>query len=197
MTTQPASRQRRAVAAAAARLVAEDGLDYAAAKARAIQQVVGVGTPRRDALPDDEEIEAALREYQRVFQSDTQPARLAKLRRVALEAMRTLSHYELFLVGAVANGTAGEHDEIYLQCYIESSKDVHIDLLNVGVDAEPSEIANPFGRGRVERVSFWLLGEIVHVTCYPPNRARQIGDQLAERIDLAQLEAWVNEEDAA
>lgn len=188
------SRQRKAVAAAAARLIAEDGLDLASAKAKAIQQVIGVGTPKRDALPDDDEVHEALSEYRRLFEAETHPARIAHLRRVALHVMQTLPQHELVLVGAVASGTAGDHDAIYLQCYVDSSKDLHIDLLNEGIDADPDEVPNPFGRGRVERLTFWFDGETVHITCYPHNRARQIGDQLVARLDRAQVEALLARE---
>lgn len=187
MGNAPNPRIREEIAAAAARLVAESGLDYASAKRKAAREVAGAARIAQDLLPDNDEIEAALREYQRLFQADTQPAHLLQLRRTALAVMELLPQYDLYLVGAVANGTAGEHSELYLQCYIESSKDLHIDLLNAGVDADADEISNPFGRGRVERVCFLYRGEGVNITCYPPNKARQIGEQVGERLDYTGL----------
>ncbi len=187
MVNGSAQRIRDEIAAAAARLVAESGLDYVSAKRKAAKEVAGATRIAHDLMPDNEEVEAALREYQRLFQSDTQPARLKHMRLIAQAVMELLPQHDLYLVGAVANGTAGEHSEIFLQCYIESSKDLHIDLLNTGVDADADEIANPFGRGRVERVHFDFRGEAVNITCYPPAKARQIGEQVGERLDYTQL----------
>ncbi|CAN5225213.1 hypothetical protein BH10PSE17_BH10PSE17_28580 [soil metagenome] len=190
---KPSNRLRQEIAAAAAQRIAEDGLDYATAKVKAVQQVLGFGHSGLDAMPDDHEVQLAVREYQRLFQSDTQPARLRALRELALDVMKRLDEFPLLLVGAVADGTATEHSEVYLQCYIDSSKDVHITLLNQGVDADADEIDNPFGRGRVERLSFLQGREAVHITCYPPNKARQIGDHVTTRLDRAALTALLED----
>ncbi|WP_034410512.1 hypothetical protein [Derxia gummosa] len=180
---------RERIAAAAARLVAEDGLDYASAKRKAAREVLGKRQPDDEVLPDDDEIEEELRTFQRLYQGESQPARLAELRRIALDVMDLLPHQPLWLVGQVANGTAGELSEIYLQAYVDSSKDIHIDLLNRDIDADADEIPNPFGRGRVERLSFLWQGEAVHITCYAPRQARQIGEQVPERLSREALAA--------
>lgn len=181
------------IAAAAAQRIAEFDEDYGSAKRKAAEQILGRRPSARDVLPDNAVIEQAVREYQALFQADTQPARVHALRETALAVMQWLPHLDLYLVGAAANGTANDYSEIYLQCYCESSKDVHIDVLNAGLDAEADEIANPFGRGRVERVSFIYRGETVHITCYPPNLARQIGHQAGERWNATALQAWLND----
>jgi hypothetical protein len=186
-------RLRLEIAAAAARLVAEDGFDFAVAKVKAAQRLLGQGRHAHESMPDDDELLEAVREYQRLFQADTQPLRLRSMREVALATMNTLPEFELTLVGAVANGTAGEHSEVYLQCFADSSKDLHIALLNAGIEADADELDNPFGRGRVERLSFILHDEAVNITCYPPNKARQIGDQLRERLTREALERALDE----
>lgn len=189
-------RLRFEIAAAAARLIAEDGFDFAVAKVKAAQQLLGHGKHALEVMPDNDEVLEAVREYQRVFQADTQPARLRAMREAALAAMNLLPEFELSVVGAVANGTAGEHSEIFLQCFADSSKDLHIALLNTGIEADADELDNPFGRGRVERLSFTLHDELVNITVYPPNKARQIGDQVRERLDRAALEqALANSKD--
>jgi len=180
---------RERIATAAARLIAEDGLDYASAKRKAAREVLGRQQSEPEFLPDDDEIEEELRTYQRLYLGDAQAARVDELRRIALEVMELLSYQRLWLVGAVANGTAGALSEIYLQAHVDTSKDLHIALLNAGVDADADEIANPFGRGRVERLSFLWRNEGVHITCYAPRQARQIGEQLPERLSQAALAA--------
>ena len=64
---------RRQIAYIAARMMAEDGIaDYATAKQKAARQA-GLGDA--NLLPDNQEIEEALREYQGLYQKDEQPAR--------------------------------------------------------------------------------------------------------------------------
>lgn len=181
-------RVQQEIAALAAEMIAESDLDYSTAKRKAARQILGTDRVSFDHLPSNEMIDAAVREYQALYQADTQPARLLALRKLALTVMRQMPGWSLYLVGAVANGTANEHSAIYFQCYADSSKDLHIDLLNGGIEAEADEIPNPFGKGLVERISFVFEGETVHITCYAPNQARQIGAQLTQRLDCDALE---------
>src|SRR5688572_14650621 len=61
------------IAATAARMVVEEGLEYGPAKRRAVRQL---GLNARSALPDNDAIEDAVREYIELFCADTQPAEL-------------------------------------------------------------------------------------------------------------------------
>ena len=61
------------IAAVAARLVVEEGLEYAAAKRRAVKQL---GLPARTPLPDNATLEAAVREDIAVFCPETQAGEL-------------------------------------------------------------------------------------------------------------------------
>jgi hypothetical protein len=67
------------IAAVAARMVVEEGLDFGAAKRRAIKQM---GLPGRTALPGNEEVEDEVMAYIALFCADTQPGII--LRRLAL-----------------------------------------------------------------------------------------------------------------
>jgi hypothetical protein len=133
MTQNPARSAPRgedlktAIAAAAARWIAEEGCDYATAKRRAAREVAGgVG----GAMPDNPQVESELRRYLRLFAADSQPAQLAGLRRVAVQWMRRLAQFDPHLVGAVLNGTATGHSGIRLNLYADSAKDVEIFLLD-------------------------------------------------------------------
>jgi len=163
----PFSSLRQEIAAAAARMIAEDGLDYSTAKRKAVKQLVGAGSlPRGDVLPDNDEIESEVREYQALFMGDTQPARLARLRRVALSVMDLLERFQPYLVGPVWNGTAGEHSDIALQCFADSSKEVEIFLLNHGIKYEVGERPDFRGRGKVEALYFLWQEEGVMLSIY-------------------------------
>ncbi|UTY57891.1 hypothetical protein [Massilia sp. erpn] len=161
---------RAEIAATAARLIAQDGADYATAKRKAARLVLGEAQAqsRQSLLPDNNQIEEALRLYQSLFQGDTQPARLFRLRSLALQLMEELEHYHPCLTGAVLNGTAGPHDDIHLQLFADSAKEVQIFLLNKGWHIEISE--TPHFKGPrydpVETASFLWRQEGVHLALY-------------------------------
>jgi hypothetical protein len=147
-------RVREEIALSAARLIAEDGLDYAGAKRKAARQLLGDTRVAGEWLPDNDQIEAELHEYLALFQADTQPAELRRLREVALEWMARLARFEPYVTGAVLNGTANAHSDIHLQTFSDSQKDVAIELLNQNIQYDVSETRHFAGRGDVETLSF-------------------------------------------
>ncbi|KIG05823.1 hypothetical protein [Caballeronia concitans] len=164
-------RVREEIAIAAARMIAEDGLDYSTAKRKAARQVVGEAKIGGEFLPDNDQIEEEIREYQAIFQSDSQPAVLRRMREAALDWMERLKPFDPYLTGAVLNGTAGEHSDIHLQCFCDNPKEVAIYLLNANVQYDVSETRHFAGRGYVETLSFLIRerGEEpigVHIALY-------------------------------
>jgi hypothetical protein len=147
-------RVREEIAIAAARMIAEDGLDYATAKRKAARQVVGETRIEGTWLPDNDQIEEEIREYQALFLGESQPVVLRRLREIALEWMRRLEAFNPFLTGAVLNGTAGEHSDIHLQIFCDNAKDVVIWFLNANVQYDVSETRHFAARGYVETLSF-------------------------------------------
>src|SRR5260370_32421371 len=113
-----------AIAAAAARWIAEEGCDYATAKRRAVREVLGDGSGARGAMPDNPLVESELRRYLRIFAADSQPAQLAGLRRLALQLMRRLQAFDPPLVGALLNGTAPGPSGPRLDMDAHSAQDV-------------------------------------------------------------------------
>ena len=186
---------RAEIAAVAARMVAQDGADYGTAKRKAARQVLGEAPPGANLLPDNAQIEEEVRQYQALFFGDTQPARLFELRTVALEVMDMLARFTPYLTGPVLNGTAGEHDDIHLQLFAESSKEVEIFLLNRNLNIEISETPHFKGRRHdpVETVSFLWRNEGVHAELYEPNDLRGAlkprADGRPQRADAAALRA--------
>ncbi len=198
---------RDEIAAVAARFIAEDGLDYAGAKERALREVVGERNHRRlaDCMPDNARVEAAVREHQALFMADTQPARLARLRIVARDVMRFLVDagldLEPFVNGAIVNGTAGEHSDVHLTVFNDNAKDIEIFLVNAGIEFEAVEAT---GRRHGETLSFlWPQrrgrhatrdgdgsSEAVHVTVLDPRDQRVASG--VERADLAALERMID-----
>ena len=159
---------RLEIAAAAARLVAQDGADYGSAQRKAARQVLGDTPSRPNVLPDNDMVEEQVRQYNALFLADSQPARLFQLRTIALQVMEALQQFHPLLSGPVLNGTAGPHDEIYLQLFAESAKEIHIFLLNKNVLLDMSE--SPHFKGArydaVETASFLWKNEGVHAALY-------------------------------
>jgi hypothetical protein len=192
---------RAQIAAVAARMVAQDGADYAVAKRKAASQVLGETPFASNYLPDNAEVEEEVRRYQALFQGDTQPARLLRLRTVALQVMDALAAFQPYLTGPVLSGSAGEHDDITLQLFADSAKEVQIFLLDKKVDFELSE--TPHFKGArfdpVETVSFVWHKEGVHAELYELNDLRGAlkprPDGRAARADAAALRALMAQAD--
>jgi hypothetical protein len=125
-------RNRSRIAQAAARLIAEHGLtDWNVAKRKACREL---GLSDREALPQNEEIEQALRDYNNLFHQAEQPIRLRAQRLEALRWMERLAQWEPVLTGAVAAGWATAHSEIRIELEAEDAKAVELALINSGID---------------------------------------------------------------
>lgn len=130
---------RTRIAAAAARIMAEDGIDdFALAKRKAARQL-GVDLERQ-ALPTNDEIETELHAYRQLYQADEHPLRIAELRRIALDAMNALARFHPYLSGPVLRGIAGRYAEIDLQLFPESAKEVELFLLDRNIAYTSSEV---------------------------------------------------------
>ncbi len=117
---------RESIAHLAARLMAEDGIeDYARAKRKAARQL---GAPDARQMPNNDEIDAALRQYRQLYRQD-HAADLQALRRLALAIMREFAAYNPCLTGAVLRGSAGKYAGIQLQLYCDNAKSIEHYLL--------------------------------------------------------------------
>ncbi len=121
------------VAACAARLIVEEGMEYGPAKRRAARDL-GRHKARSAELPDNQAIEDEVRTYLALFCADTQPAELAALRKVAKQWMQRLAGFRPHLAGAVWRGTATRNNDVHLQLFCDDPKSAEITLLNMGVD---------------------------------------------------------------
>ena len=130
------------IAAAAARLVVEEGMEYGPAKRRAAR-ALGKHSPRSVEMPDNAAIEAEVRDYLALFCADTQPAELAALRDVAAHWMDRLSEFRPHLTGAVWRGTATRLSSVHLQLFCDDPKAAEISMLNRGIDFDVGSITGP------------------------------------------------------
>ena len=129
---------RSAIAVQAARLMAQDGIeDYGLAKRKAAKQL---GMPDTRRLPNNAEIDAALREYQGIYQSDDQRQRIQLLRERAVICMQGLSLFSPHLTGSVLSGIAGPYATIQLQLYTDNAKAVELYLLDRGLSYRTGQV---------------------------------------------------------
>lgn len=130
------------IAASAAQCVVEEGLEYGPAKRRALKLL---GLPPRTALPNNDQLEAQVREYIELFCADTQPGELLALRLHALMWMQRLTAFRPYLGGAVWHGTATRLSDIYLQLFCDDVKSCEIELINKGVNYEATSVKGLHG----------------------------------------------------
>lgn len=138
-------RDHQEVAQTAARLIVEDGLDYASARRKAMQEHGEGGRRLRDA-PSNEAIEDEVRAHIAIFCADTQPAELRALREAALRWMLRLAEFRPHVGGAVWRGTATRQSIVRIDLYCDDIKAPEIALLNKGVEYET--VSEPLGRDR-------------------------------------------------
>jgi hypothetical protein len=223
MTREPNARQRRPdrdraaqqlrilITRQAAKLIAEGLTDYHAAKLKAARQL---NCNDKNALPDNQEIELALREHLNLFAAHSQPQALAALRRAALRTMRwlqiegqgikgqaseTASAFEPWLSGAVLNGTANEYSEIELELVGVDAKTIEFILLNRGIEFDLQE-TNPKSKSykptdATKPIQYHLEFEDAPlvITLYESHVQRQTlyprGSIKHERVKLVEAEA--------
>jgi hypothetical protein len=130
------------IAAAAAQLVVQEGLEYGAAKHRALRQL---GLPQRTALPGNHEVENAVREHLALFCADTQPSELRALRGLARDWMERLASFRPHLSGAVWHGTATRRSDIYIQLFCDEQKILELALIDKGVHFEVQAVTGMHG----------------------------------------------------
>lgn len=125
------------IASTAARLVVEEGLEYGAAKRRAVKLL---GLSGRAALPDNQAVEAEIADYIALFCADTQPTELRALRELAVVWMQRLAVFRPFLAGAVWRGTATRLSDLHIQLFCDDPKSAEIAIIDHRVQYVPRTV---------------------------------------------------------
>lgn len=188
-------RLRLLIAQTAARLMADEGIrDFAQAKRKAATRN-GVHDHRN--LPGNDEIQAALEEYQRLFQGHAQPATVTQLRQTALEAMRLLADFQPCLVGPALDGSADENTPVYLHLFADTPEEVLIHLMEQQIPFDQGERRVEYANGRIEslpKFSFFAGDTELQLTVFPVIGRRQaplspVDGRPQRRADSVQLQA--------
>ena len=189
---------RERIAHLAARLMAVDGVDdYALAKRKAARQAGGRDTRN---LPNNDEVEHALRAYQQLYQADEQRDRLLHLRQRAREMMELLARFDPYLWGTVLSGSAGKYSDIELLLFAESTKDVELFLLDRRIAYRSGERRIHIGDELRGVSNFSISGEDADfdiTVCAPRDLRSQIRNtpqgRPLERVRLDWLDATLAE----
>lgn len=192
--------QRERIIQTAARIMVEEGVcDYALAKQKAAGRLgIARNSPN---FPRNDEIEAALAAYQRLFHRDSQPAQLRRLRKVACEAMVFFQPFQPRLVGSVLSGRADRHSEITLHLFADSAEQVAMRLFDQGIPHHVEE--RRVRTGAAEYVCcpvfrFQVDGIPVAATVFDRHGIRQpplspVTKRPMERANLARVRALLAE----
>jgi hypothetical protein len=189
---------RARIAAAAARIMAEDGIDdFALAKRKAARQL---GASEKEGLPGNDEIEAELHAYRALYQAEEHPERIAELRAIALDAMRALERFNPYLTGPVLEGNAGPYAQIELQLFPESAKEIEIFLLERNLPFTTRE-GRRYSGDRARSVSVFTLdwdGAPLQLSVFDPRDERvalktTLSGRAADRAGIAEVGALLRD----
>lgn len=188
---------RQEIAALAARFIADRGLDYANAKAKAARELFGTRAPR-GAMPDNDQVDAALREHLDLFDED-HAARVLAMREATLELMDRLQQFSPLATGAAWKGLAAEHAPIHLQLFHDDGKEVEFFLLDRRIDFDVSTMPHFRGQGEVETLALSWRGLPVLLSLYAHDDLRGAlkGGETALRGTRAALAARLQAADDA
>ncbi|MFM9970574.1 MAG: UDP-N-acetylmuramate--alanine ligase [Burkholderiales bacterium] len=195
MAKQQQTRLR--IAAQAARLMAEDGIDdFALAKRKAARQL---GFGDMQALPGNDEVEEQLRAYQGVFQMEEQSQRLRALRHAALVIMRELADFRPYLTGQVLSGTAGRYSDLEIAVFTDDAKGIELLFLNRNIEYRVAE-QRRWIAGESRTISVLVVdwdGVEVNISVFSAkdervNMKTSANGRTLERAGIAELELLVN-----
>jgi len=177
------TQNRLRIAQVAARLIADHGItDWSLAKRKAARQLM---LSEREALPGDEEVQAALAEHHALFARDTHDDQLREQRVRALSWMRRLAQFTPQLTGGVAEGWATEHSDIRLELVAEDAKSVELVLLNAG------QSYRALGSDR-DGAGELFLEDDVRLSIRTPEQARQRRRGTDTRLSADEVQALVS-----
>lgn len=179
--------------------MAESGLhDFSSARRKAAEQL---GVHNQRLLPANDEIEVALREYQRLFQHNSQSEALLALRHTALNAMRLFAPFKPRLVGPVLNGTADRYTPIYLHLFADTPEELGIFLMEQKMPFEQSErhVRYPGEREEQRPLFRFMAGEeSLELTLFPPQGLREaplspVDGKPMHRAEQGELQRLIDE----
>lgn len=190
--------RRERLAGEAARLMAESGIaDYHQAKLKAAERL---GIHDDASLPRNVEIEAALRQYQRLFGRDSADE-LRRRRDAAVEALQFFRAFDPRLVGPVLEGTADARSPVMLHLHVDDPDAVHRFFVERDIPAQSRSRRLRLDRHRDAEFPVWIFSADdlpFDVTVLPQDVLRQaplspVDEKPMRRASLVQLRQLIAE----
>jgi hypothetical protein len=161
---------------------------------------IRLGVSNKALLPGNAEIEQALIEYQRLFNSNKQSAQLRELRQTAIEAMRFFAPFHPRLVGSVLTGTAGSHANINLHLFADTPEEVVWFLMDHAIPFATSERRLRLGNGEYAYFPVFSFGAgdtNMDLTVFTPRKGREaprspVDGRPMRRASLAEVQALLD-----
>ena len=193
--------RRQRVAHEAARLMADGTIDdYHHAKLKAADRL---GIHDEASLPRNREIEEALRQYQRLFESQAHPSLLRARREVAMQALEFFARFHPRLTGAVLEGTAVSNSPVQLHLHSDDAEAVMLFLVEHRIPADAGARRLRLDRSRGTDAPTWRFeadGVGIELTVLPHDALRQaplspLDDKPMWRSSAAQLRQLMEREE--
>jgi hypothetical protein len=190
---------RVTLAQEAARLMAQQGIsDYGLAKRKAAERL---GVVDGVALPKNSEIDAALVEYQRLFEGERHVETLLQQRHTACEVLAWLDEFTPKLAGAVLSGSATAYQPIELHVFSDSLENISFKLMEQRIPYKVQEHRIRVQSDRHELIpclDFRWHDYEVNVLVFPVSGIRQaplspVDGKPERRCNLAELKAIMEE----
>ncbi len=193
---------RRMIAQEAARLMYEEGIaEYRDAKRKAAKRfgpeaALSLGSH----LPSNAEIHLEVRRLAALHEEGGAPARLARLRGMALQFLGLFAPFRPFLVGSVLTGTITERSDIDLHLFADTPEEVEEFLSDRGIPFDSEVVTIRRGAEFRDYPHIYLEeeGVVVECTVYPPGERRippksSITGRAMERADKKKLARLIEE----
>ena len=119
---------RAIIAKRAAEIIMEEGItDYQFAKKKAAKYL---DYQSSDFLPSNDEIDTALKEYQKIYQADIDASLINKIKSEALKIMELFKNFNPHLVGQLIDGLIPKYPVLQINLYTDNMKEIEYLLLN-------------------------------------------------------------------
>lgn len=190
---------RQHIASDAARIMAEEGVrDFHTAKRKAATRL---GLPETKSLPGNDEVDAALQEYLRLFHGGRLNQSVRRLRELAAEAMRFLSKFDPRLVGPVLSGTVTSATEIEIHITADTPEEIGFWLQEHNIPFEQTNRRLRFGGDRQEAFPayrFTADNVPIELCIFDRREAREsplspVDGKPMKRASLREVETLINE----
>lgn len=188
---------RLLIAHEAARMLAnQESGDFISARRKAAARL---GCKDQRCLPDNMEIDAALRDYQQLFKRDSQPETLKQLRCLAFEAMQRFHLFSPRLTGSVLDGTADTGNPVQLYLFADTPEELTLYLMEKRIPFEQAEVRmkHAGGKTKIHPLFAFQAGdaEIELILLSPADRADpplDSSDKPGPGASLSQVRALVD-----